>query len=94
MMEKPHTFSMTDNIVGFPEQDDDRDSRIQEMMLTALNAAVKVLNARLLCILALLGAMAFWGMAMLDPTVLKIICGASYSLGVLWPVLAMYSKRG
>lgn len=86
--------SMTEpnpNIVHFPEQGD---MRIQEMIITALNAAVKVLNARLLCILALLGAMVSWGVAMAEPTDLRIICGACYSLLVLMPVLTMYSKKG
>lgn len=82
------------NIVDFPEQDTAKDTRLQEYLVSMVNAAVKVLNARLLCILSLLGAIGFWGLCMADPTVLRIICGACYSVGVLLPVLAMYSKKG
>ena len=91
-MEMPIS-STAPNIVQFPDYDDAKEARMKEYFAVTINAAVKVLNARLLCILALLGALAFWGLAMLDPTVLKIICGASYSLGVLWPVLHLYAKK-
>lgn len=87
-----------DDVLPFPrqpflEKEDDRDQRLQEFLLQALNAAVKVLNARLMILIALLGAVIMWGFIAIDPNVLKIICGACYSLGVLLPVLFSFSKR-
>lgn len=82
------------NVVNFPEPEDSSDKVLHQYVISTINAAVKVLNARLLCILSLLGAMTIWGVAMWDPTTLRIICGACYSALVLLPVLAMYSKKG
>lgn len=86
------TFSTNeDNIVPFPETE--QDSRIQEQLVGTILAAIRVLNARLLCILALVGAMAMWAVAMVDPTEMRIACGVGYSLLVLLPVLATYAKK-
>lgn len=89
------TFSQEnpDNIVPFPETEQDSTNRMQEYLLQVVNAAVKVLNARLLCILALLGAIAFWAVAMWEPSELRIACGICYSAGVLFPVLKIYGKK-
>lgn len=87
-----------EGVLPFPiqqplEKEEDRDQRLQEFLLQALNAAVKVLNARLMILIALVGAVSMWGFIAIDPSVLKIICGVSYSLGVLLPVLFSFSKR-
>lgn len=90
------------NVFPFPDLDQHqesaeteqaRESRMHDYFVTAISAAVKVLNARLLCILALVGSMLFWGIAMIDPNPLRIGCGIGYSLLVLLPVLWTFSKK-
>lgn len=54
----------------------------------------KILNARLIALLALIGALGVFSFAMYDPTVLRLWLVSLYSVGVLWPSIALYLKRG
>lgn len=52
-----------------------------------------VLNARLLALLSLAGAMFIFGYAMYDPTNLRLTAASLYAVGVLWPVMWLYSRK-
>jgi len=52
-----------------------------------------VLNARLLALLALVGALGVYGVTMYDPTMSRLIGAGLYSL-VLWPVLLLFNRKG
>jgi hypothetical protein len=52
-----------------------------------------ILNARLLAVLALAGALGVYGVTIYDPTPPRLIGAALYSL-VLWPVLLLFNRKG
>jgi hypothetical protein len=53
-----------------------------------------ILNARLLAVLALVGALGIFGWTIGDPTSLRLWGCAGYSVGILWPVIWLYLKKG
>lgn len=54
----------------------------------------KILNARLLALLAIVGALVLFGFAMYNPTDMRLWLVSLYSIGVLWPSIALYLKCG
>lgn len=83
-------------VLPFPDlntHDDGRDERLQEYMIKIIDVAIRTLNARLMILIALLGAVVMWGFIAIEPNLLKIVCGACYSIGVLLPVLFSFSKK-
>lgn len=62
--------------------------------LAIINAALEVLNARLLAILALLGAIAMFGYVVVRPEEWRLYATAVYAAGVLWPMVYLYMKKG
>lgn len=65
-----------------------------EQAIFFVNGWRKVLNARLLAFFALLGALVFWGYTVYDPNALRLWASSLYSLGVLWPVMALFLRKG
>lgn len=63
-------------------------------MITIITAWSGILNARLLALLSLMGALVMFGFAMYDPTTLRLIGVSLYSIGVLWPVIALFLRKG
>lgn len=63
-------------------------------MIAVVTTWKKILNARLLALLALIGALFIYGLAMYDPTNLRLTCASLYSMGVLWPIIALYYRKG
>lgn len=55
---------------------------------------VAVLNARLLALLALMGAMAGFGLTMYEPSPLRLTGMALYAILCLLPILWMYLRKG
>lgn len=53
-----------------------------------------ILNARLLAVIALLGALAIFGFTISSPDPSRLWACAGYSVGVLWPIIYLYLKRG
>lgn len=53
-----------------------------------------ILNARLLAIVALIGALVLFGGAVYDPLPQRIWGASLYAIGVLWPIMALYSRKG
>lgn len=59
-----------------------------------IRVAIDVLNARLLALIAVLGAVAIWAWAVVNPAPWTFATGWGYSLGVIVPIVWLYSKRG
>lgn len=59
-----------------------------------IEAAVDVLNARLLALLAVLGAIAIFALAAYDPVPWRLYAGAVYSAGIVWPLVWLYLRKG
>lgn len=72
------------------------DARAEEYSLAIRTIYIwqKVLNARLLALLALLGALGIFGYAIYEPTSLRLTGVTIYSLGVLWPVMWLFTRKG
>jgi len=71
--------------------DNDADINIK---LNALALWMKILNARLLAGGALLGALGVFGFALAQPDPLRLWGASLYAIGVLWPVMWLFSKKG
>lgn len=63
-------------------------------MIAVISAWKAILNARLLALLALAGALVIYAFAMYDPTNLRLTGASLYSVGVLWPIIALYFRKG
>lgn len=63
-------------------------------MISIISAWKDILNARLLAVMALVGALAIFGLAAYDPTNLRLTAGSLYSMGVLWPIMWLFFRRG
>ena len=76
-------------VVGVPKAPD------QTSQILVLLAVWKdILNARLLAVIALLGALAIFGFTIAEPESARLWACAGYSVGILWPVIWLYLKRG
>lgn len=53
-----------------------------------------ILNARLLALLALLGALAVFGYTVYDPTPGRLWAASLYAMGVLWPIIFLFVSKG
>jgi hypothetical protein len=84
-----------DNAVPLkPETPQSEEVNYIEQALGVIHQWRRILNARMLLLLALLGAMGVFGYAILDPTPLKIWVATVYALGVLWPFVGLFYKKG
>lgn len=53
-----------------------------------------ILNARILAVMALVGALAIWIYTTYDPSALRLWSACGYSIGVLCPIIVLYAKKG
>jgi hypothetical protein len=89
-----------DTVVDFPNSSPPKQSPLEtdddsmSYVVAIVNTSIRVLNARLIGILALMGAIGVWSLAAIDPSGLRIWAAAGYSLGVLLPSLMIYSRKG
>lgn len=67
--------------------------RVTAPYLSFVNAALDVINARLLGVLAVLGGIGVWGYAVAWPSFWPFLVGCGYSVGVLWPIAFLYAKK-
>lgn len=74
-------------VVAFPPRD-------QSQAVLIISLWSDILNARLLAILALVGALGIFGYTIGDPSALRLWGCTGYSVGILWPVIWLYLKRG
>lgn len=63
-------------------------------LIAVISAWKGILNARLLAVMAMIGALAIFGLAAYDPTNLRLTAGSLYSIGVLWPVIWLFMRKG
>lgn len=87
-----------DNVVDLPTsgRQTQQDAEAESLAWTAhiANTAIRVINARLIGILALLGAIGIWSLAVIEPDALRTWSAVGYSIGVLLPSLMLYSRKG
>lgn len=62
--------------------------------MATLATIARVLNARILVLVALLGAFTLALIAVTDPTNLKLYLNLAYDLCVLVPLVALYALKG
>jgi uncharacterized membrane protein YjfL (UPF0719 family) len=63
-------------------------------VIFALNEWRKILNARLLALLALSGAMLGFAFCMYDPTPLRLWGLGIYAVLCMWPTMALFLRKG
>ena len=63
-------------------------------VLDTLTAALQVLSARLLGMIAVVGAVVMFGWAVYDPQPWRLAAVGSYAVVVLWPIVWLYMRRG
>lgn len=63
-------------------------------LVSVLHAAMGVLNARLLALLALAGALVGFGFVMAEPDPMRLWGMAIYSILCLWPSIMLYVMKG
>lgn len=80
--------------IGAPAETPEQPHELRQQYVATIRAAVDVLNARLLALLALLGALAMWAWCVIDPTPWRFIGCVGFSIGVLWPAIWHSWKRG
>lgn len=95
----PISSENDDNVMDFPNSPPARTALEHEedgmaIASAIINMSVRVLNARLMWILALLGAIGMWAMASYSPESGRLWAAAGYSIGVLVPVMLFTSKKG
>lgn len=59
-----------------------------------INAALGILGARLLGLIAVIGAVVMFGLAVWDPMPWRTYTVAAYAAVVLWPIVWLYLRRG
>jgi len=87
------------NIVDYPETR--KPSQVAKppvdqtsQIIVLLSVWKDILNARLLAVIALLGAMAIFGFTIAEPDPMRLWACGGYSVGILWPVIWLYIKKG
>ena len=92
----------TDNVVQYPHQTIPTPTLIappvpidsKAGVLDTLTAALQVLSARLLGMIAVVGAVLMFGWAVYDPQPWRLAAVGTYAAVVLWPIVFLYLKRG
>ena len=59
-----------------------------------LEMVIEIASTRLLALIAVIGGVAIWGYAVVDPSQLRLYAGAGFSLGILLPLVVLYFRRG
>jgi hypothetical protein len=61
---------------------------------TVLRATWDVLSARLVALIAVLGALVVWGIAVWSPDPWRLAAGAGVSIGVVIPSIVLFLRKG
>lgn len=62
--------------------------------ISVVNQWRLILNTRLMLLLALVGALGVFGFTVGDPTISRQWASGIYAVGVLWPVIILYYRKG
>jgi hypothetical protein len=68
--------------------------RVDKQYTGVIKAWIDILSARLLGLIAVVGAVAMFGYAVFDPIPWRTYTVAAYSIVVLWPIVWLYLKKG
>jgi fatty acid desaturase len=90
------------NVAQFPRApnfapvitEEDRDARKRKDYVAMLAATVDVLAARLLALIAVVGAVLMFGWAVYDPQPWRVYASVSYAVVVLWPLVYLHLRKG
>jgi hypothetical protein len=74
--------------------DEDRDARKRKDYVAMLAATVDVLAARLLALIAVVGAAVMFIWAVYDPQPWRLYSAVSFAVFVLWPLTWLHLKKG
>lgn len=83
-----------DNVVDLHQVQSETPSEDLALAIAVITQWRKIINARLLVLIALMGALAVYGLTMYDPSTLRLVGSGLYSMCVLWPVIALYLRKG
>lgn len=75
-------------------QPDDPGVTDQTRYLKTISLALDVLSARLMVLIAMLGGLAIWGVAIVAPSELRLIAAAGFSALVILPAVALHARKG
>lgn len=82
----------SEKVVNLPTREAPEATINNALLLVAM--LKDILNARLLAVLALIGAVCLWGYTIYDPLQLRLWASSLYSILVLCPLVALYAKKG
>jgi hypothetical protein len=87
------------NVAQFPAQPVITPTGIPALVSRAgyvdtITAALNVLSARLLGMIATVGAVLMFGWAVYDPDPWRLAAVGTYAAVVLWPIVFLYIRRG
>lgn len=90
----PETAEVVPLNLSAPAERPEQEHELRAEYVRAVRLALDVLNARLLALLGLIGALAMWGWCVIDPTTWRFIACCGYSVGIMWPIAAFYARKG
>lgn len=61
--------------------------------VSAINAALDIISARLLCLIAVVGALPMFGFAVYDPMPVRSYTVAAYAAVVIWPLVWQMARK-
>jgi hypothetical protein len=74
--------------------DEDRDARKRKDYVAMLAATVDVLAARLLALIAVVGALVMFIWAAYSPIEWRVYVSVCYAVFVLWPMVILHYRKG
>ena len=74
--------------------EEDRDARKRRDYVAMLAATVDVLAARLLALIAVIGAVVLFIWSVYDPLPWRVYASVSYAVVVLWPLVYLHLRKG
>lgn len=93
-------ISSVETVVPLTLSVPDRDQRPEEAnelrrdYVATVRAGLDTLSARLIALLAVLGGIAIWAWAVVNPGMWGFIIGCGYSAGCILPSIWLHSKKG
>jgi len=68
--------------------------RVNRQYMSIINAAMDVLSARLICLIAVIGAVIMFGYAVYDPIPWRTYTVVAYACVVLFPTIYLHLRKG
>jgi hypothetical protein len=77
-----------------PVQEVATEASLNRGYIQALNAALDIASARILGLIAVIGAVLMFGFAVWEPLPWRTYSVVAYAIVVLWPITGLYLKKG